>query len=118
MLIAITRSPGPELARCELTHLPRVPIDIDRALAQHRAYQNALRRAGVRVMELPGDPALPDGVFVEDTAVVLEEVAILAAPAVSGIPSLHEAGVLLCIHRHGWSDDWQDGGANSGGGRR
>jgi dimethylargininase len=80
-LVAITRSPGPALARCELTHLERQPIDVGRALAQHRAYQDALRGAGVRVVELPADPAMPDGVFVEDTAVVLDELAVLAAPA-------------------------------------
>ena len=80
MITALTRAPGPELARCVLTHLARQPIDPDRALAQHRAYQAALRNAGVRVIELPADPALPDGVFVEDTAVVLDEVAVLTSP--------------------------------------
>lgn len=77
---ALTRGPGPELARCELTHLARQPIDSARALAQHRAYQSALRGAGLRVLELPADPALPDGVFVEDAAVVLDEVAVLTSP--------------------------------------
>ncbi|MBX9585081.1 MAG: hypothetical protein K2X87_32650 [Gemmataceae bacterium] len=81
MLTAITRAPGPELARCELTHLPRQPIDADRAVAQHRAYRAALRAEGVRVVELPADPALPDGVFVEDMAVVLDEVAVLTSVA-------------------------------------
>jgi dimethylargininase len=81
MLIAITRSPGPELAQCELTHLQRQPIDFPGACAQHRAYQEVLRGASCQVIELPADPALPDGVFVEDTAVVLDELAVLAAPA-------------------------------------
>ena len=81
MLIALTRSPGPELARCELTHLPRQAIDHETALAQHRGYQAALRAEGLRVIELPADPAFPDGVFVEDTAVVLDEIAVLTAPA-------------------------------------
>lgn len=80
MLTAITRSPGPELAQCELTHLARQPIDAELAIAQHRAYQAALRGEGFRVIELPADPALPDGVFVEDTAIVLDEVAVLTAP--------------------------------------
>ena len=80
MRIAMTRSPGPELARCELTHLPRRPIDCTLARAQHQGYQDALRRAGVHVLELPADPSLADGVFVEDTAVVLEEVAVVASP--------------------------------------
>jgi dimethylargininase len=81
MLTAITRSPGPELARCALTYLQRQPIDIARALEQHRAYQEALRAAGVDIVALSADPALPDGVFVEDTAVVLDEVAVLLSPA-------------------------------------
>jgi dimethylargininase len=80
-LVAITRSPGPELAWCELTHLERLPIDIGRARAQHQAYQDALRGTGIQLVELPADPALPDGVFVEDTAVVLDELAIIASPA-------------------------------------
>ncbi len=79
-LVAITRCPGPELARCELTHLERRPIDVDRARAQHRAYQDALRGAGATVIELPADPAFPDGVFVEDTALVLDELAVITSP--------------------------------------
>lgn len=81
MLTALTRLPGAELARCELTHLPRQPIDIALAIAQHQAYQLALRAEGLQVIELPADPAHPDGVFVEDTAVVLEELAVLTSPA-------------------------------------
>jgi dimethylargininase len=80
-LVGITRSPGPELARCELTHLERRPIDVGRALAQHRAYQDTLRGVGIEVVELPSNPALPDGVFVEDTAVVLDEMAVITSPS-------------------------------------
>lgn len=80
MLTAVTRAPGPELIRCELTHLRRVPIDADLAFAQHRTYQAAIREAGVDMIELPADPTLPDGVFVEDTAVVLDEVAVMTSP--------------------------------------
>ena len=83
MHTAITRSPGPELARCELTHLDRRPIDTDAALAQHAGYKQALRDAGVSVVELPADPDSPDGVFVEDAAVVLDEVAVLTSPTPS-----------------------------------
>lgn len=83
MLTAVTRAPGPELALCELTHLPRQPIDVAVAVAQHRAYQEALRSEGIEVVELPADPAHPDGVFVEDPAVVLDEVAVLTSPTAS-----------------------------------
>lgn len=80
-LLAITRSPGPELARCQLTHLERQPIDVGRARAQHRAYQDTLRGAGIKLIELPADPNLPDGTFVEDTAVVLDELAVITSPS-------------------------------------
>src|SRR5262245_2798115 len=80
MLVAITRSPGPELDQCELTHLERQPIPFERALAQHRAYRKMLRAAGAEVINLPAEPAHPDGVFVEDTAVVLDELAVIARP--------------------------------------
>lgn len=79
MLTAITRAPGPELSHCELTHLARQPIDFDRALYQHRAYQEALRVAGFQVLDLTAVPSLPDGVFVEDTAIVLDEIAVIAS---------------------------------------
>jgi dimethylargininase len=78
--LAVTRPPTDALARCALTHLERVPIDVARAQAQHRAYQDLLEMLGARVVSLPGQPELPDAVFVEDTAVVLDEVAVLARP--------------------------------------
>ena len=43
-----------------------------------------LRELGADVVELPEEPSLPDAVFVEDVAVVLDEVAVLANP---GAPS-------------------------------
>src|SRR5262245_28875906 len=80
MWIAVTRAPGPELVKCELSHVPRQPIDTDRARSQHRSYQQALRDEGVVVIELPADPGFPDGVFVEDAAVVLDELAVQTSP--------------------------------------
>jgi len=77
---AITRSVGRSLEACALTFVERRPIDLDRALAQHQAYCDALRQAGLSVEVLPPDPDLPDAVFVEDVAVVLDEVAILTRP--------------------------------------
>ena len=72
MRVAITRPTGPELTACELTHLPRVPIDVERAIRQHALYVNTLRGLGVHVIELDRLPAHPDAVFVEDTALVLD----------------------------------------------
>jgi dimethylargininase len=83
-LSAITREVPASITRCELTHLARVPIDYARAVAQHEGYEGALRAAGCTVERLPAAPELPDSVFVEDVAVVFDEVAIVARP---GAPS-------------------------------
>ena len=80
MWIAITRDVSPSLGACELSYVPRHPIDIDQAMAQHAAYRAALAALGCRVVALPAQPDLPDAVFVEDVALVLDEVAILTRP--------------------------------------
>jgi len=80
MLIAITREVSPAIAHCELTHLQRQPIDYALACQQHRAYQTALAELGCEVHTLPAEAELPDSVFVEDTAIVLEEVAVITRP--------------------------------------
>ncbi len=77
---AITREVSPAINRCELTHLRREPIDPGRAAAQHREYELCLAALGCRIDRIPADPHLPDSVFVEDTAVVLDEAAVLARP--------------------------------------
>ena len=79
-MIAITRDVSPNLAGCELSYVPRTPIDIALAAAQHRAYQDALSALGCRVIALPAEAALPDSVFVEDIAIVLDEFAIMTRP--------------------------------------
>ena len=96
MLIAVTRAVSPRLAECELTHLPRDPINVAKAIADHERYEAALRSLGVRVVRAPEAPALPDGVFVEDAALVLDEVAIITRPgAPSRRPEIESmAGVL------------------------
>ena len=80
MIVAITRPTGSELADCELTHIDRAPIDVARACEQHEAYLDVLRSIGVEVVELERLPQHPDGVFVEDTALVLDEVAVVLRP--------------------------------------
>ena len=77
--IAITHLPSPGLDRCELTHVARMPIDYPRALEQHAGYRRMLERRGARVIMLEMNRALPDSVFVEDTALVLDEIAVLAS---------------------------------------
>ena len=79
-LIAITRQVSPAINQCELTHLERQPIDLQRAQSQHHEYEEALRSLGVEVISLTPLPDLPDSVFVEDAAIVLDECAIITRP--------------------------------------
>ena len=80
MLIAITRQVSSSIAECLLTFQARDPIDVDLAREQHRQYEACLATLGCRVERLPEEPDLPDAVFVEDAAVVLDEVAIIMRP--------------------------------------
>ena len=77
MLTAITRAVSPALANCELSFIERVPIDLTKAREQHRAYEGLLGKLGARVLSLPAEPALPDSMFVEDPALVLDEFAVI-----------------------------------------
>ncbi len=77
MLTAITRAVSPTIGNCQLEHLDRQPIDVSKAVEQHRAYEACLRDLGARVISLPAAAECPDGVFVEDPALVLDEIAIV-----------------------------------------
>ena len=77
MLTAITRAVGPAIVNCELSFIPRQPIDLQVAREQHRAYEQLLEKLGARVVSLPAEPNLPDSMFVEDPAIVLDELAII-----------------------------------------
>jgi len=80
MPIAITRDVSPRFNKCEITHIERTPINLDIARAQHRAYVNVLRELGCSVIELPAEADFPDSVFVEDTAFILREAAVITRP--------------------------------------
>ena len=80
MPIAITRKISPRFNECEVTHIERTPIDLNVARAQHQEYVHALAALGCQVIELPEEPDLPDSVFVEDTAFILPEVAVITRP--------------------------------------
>jgi dimethylargininase len=98
--IAITRGVSAGIAACELTHVERQAIDLGRARAQHRAYEEALARAGCRVESLPALDDLPDSVFVEDVAVVLDEIAIATRPgAESRRPEAVQMAPVLSKYR-------------------
>lgn len=78
--IALVREVSDSITRCELTHLVRTPIDLGRARAQHREYAAALAAVGCEVRWIPPLHELPDAVFVEDAAVVLDELAVITHP--------------------------------------
>jgi dimethylargininase len=99
-LLALTRAVPPSIGRCELTHLQREPIDYARAVAQHARYEAALTDLGCRVERLPEAPDLPDSVFVEDAAVIFDDLAILMRPgAVSRRPEVEAMAAALAPHR-------------------
>ncbi|NOZ49100.1 MAG: dimethylargininase [Chloroflexi bacterium] len=101
MLIALTRGVSPAMNRCELTHLQRRPIDIVLADRQHQAYQATLAAQGCTVLALAADAGLADSVFVEDTAIVLDEVAIVTRPgAPSRRPETTAVTLALASYRH------------------
>ena len=99
-MIAITRQVSPGIGNCELTHMPRRDIDLARAQAQHLEYERALEAMGCRVHSLPAQPDLPDSVFVEDTAIVLKELAVITRPgAASRRPETASVAVALRAYR-------------------
>jgi dimethylargininase len=100
MLLALTRAVPTSIHECELTHLAREPIDYAQAVREHAAYEDALRRAGCRVERLPDLPGHPDSVFVEDTAIVFDEVAVVARPgALSRRGEVESTARVLGRHR-------------------
>lgn len=78
MPVAYTRAVSPQLADCETTQPERV--DVARAVQQHAAYELALADAGFDVRRLPALDDYPDGVFVEDTALLLGGHAVILRP--------------------------------------
>jgi len=77
---ALTRDVSPDMRACELSFVGRTEIDVERAHEQHRQYQQALAALGCAVLSLPAQANLPDAVFVEDTALVLDELAVMTRP--------------------------------------
>ena len=98
-LTAITREINADIGGCELTFLPRINIDLALAQQQHEHYQSALASLGCEIVIMPTEPGLADSVFIEDTALVLNEVAVLCRPgAVSRRPEV--AGVEEALQPH------------------
>ena len=80
MLTAITRDVNENMGNCELTFLPRVKINAGLALQQHQQYQSALSSLGCEIVTVPTESGLADSVFIEDTAIVLDEIAVMCLP--------------------------------------
>ena len=77
LLVALTREPSSSLAAGERTFQTSESIDVEAARLQHRTYRCALAECGAQVVTLPALEEHPDAVFVEDVAIVLDEMAIL-----------------------------------------
>jgi dimethylargininase len=77
---ALVRRPSPRLADGLLTHLDRVPVDVDLAQRQWEGYVAALHAEGWETVEVAPAPDCPDSVFVEDTVVVYGDLAVVARP--------------------------------------
>src|SRR2546422_7844514 len=91
-MIAITHVPSPKMDQCERTFVARTPIDYRRATRQHEEYCRMLRACGAVVVKLDVNRDLPDCAFVEDTAIVLDEVAVLGAVG-AGFTRAHTPGL-------------------------
>ncbi|MGC1905862.1 MAG: arginine deiminase family protein [Candidatus Acidiferrum sp.] len=121
MLTAITRAVSPSIVDCELTFVDRQPIHLAKAQSQHHDYELLLEKLGAKVISLPAEPTLPDSMFVEDPAIVLDELAVIfplgtksrqpEAPSLAKAlapfrklahvtaPASIEGGDVLCIDR-------------------
>lgn len=114
MIVALVRPVPESIARCELTHLERVPIDCEVAVQQHRDYVAALSALGCDVRELEELPHLPDSVFVEDAAVVFGESAMITRPGAESrrdeVASVAEVLSAYCELRFIEAPGTMDGG--------
>lgn len=79
-LTAITRDVNAAMDSCELTFVSRDTIDTALAVQQHEDYQSALSSLGCEIVTIPTEEGLADSVFIEDTALVLDEIAVLCRP--------------------------------------
>ena len=110
---AFTRAVSQRIAECQLTHLQRVAIDAAKAAAQHAAYEQALASAGFEIVRLPELPDDPDGVFVEDTAILVDGHAIITrpgAPSRIGETLSTASGLVPRFQLHHVTNGFVDGG--------
>jgi dimethylargininase len=77
---SLIRPPSSQLADGIVTHIARTTVDLGLARAQHAAYADALAASGWTVRPVPAADDCPDSVFVEDTVVVCDDLAVLTRP--------------------------------------
>ena len=110
---AFTRAVSPRLAECQLTHLERAPIDASKAAQQHSGYEISLAEAGLKIERLPELSDDPDAVFVEDTALLLGEHAVITRPGAAsriGETDSTAAGLSGEFQLHRIESGFLDGG--------
>jgi dimethylargininase len=98
-MLALTHLPSPNMQACQRTFVPQAAIAHERTLAQHAAYCEALRACRVNVVTLNVNAQHPDSTFLEDTAIVLDEVAVLTS---MGTPARREEprGIEPILRQH------------------
>ena len=79
-MIAMTRGLAKTIQHAQLTHVEWQRIDYLLAAFQHDWYRKLLKSLGCEVVNLPADDNYPDGVFIEDTAIVLDDIAVITRP--------------------------------------
>jgi len=104
-LVAVTNVPSPLLYLGVRTFADEAAVDYSIALGQHEQYRDALQRCGCHVISLEVNREHPDSVFVEDTALVLDEVAIMMSLGAASRrdepraiePTLREYRAVVCV---------------------
>ena len=77
---ALIRRPSANLAQGLVTHIDRVPVDVDLAGVQWQGYVDALTGSGWETIEVPEAADCPDSVFVEDSVVMFDGTAVISNP--------------------------------------
>lgn len=86
------------VCRIPLSLQTKARVDVEEAKKQHESYVRLLRELGLDVIELPPDEALPECVFVEDTAVVCNGTALITRPgAPHRVKEVKEINSLLRV---------------------
>ena len=77
--MAITRGVSRRIDACQLTHRSREPVNYEKACVQLEQYCELLSNWGVNLLPVAASDSHPDCCFVQDTAVVLDEVCVIAS---------------------------------------